>query len=197
MNTEMPVVMEETVTYVHHVSWSAIFAGALVGLGLGFLLKLYSVAIGLTFYSASTQGAPIIAIGGLLSMLIGIIISMMLTGFVTGYMGRSHCSYTGGVIYGFITWSLVLFLSALMMGPAHQYVKSYTSSFSQNSVANDDSPSISSTHNVPLASVPVKGLVWSGWVIFLVFFGSAISCCIGAVLGMNCKHKAAVRLNIE
>ncbi|MBA2650910.1 MAG: hypothetical protein H0U73_01370, partial [Tatlockia sp.] len=38
------------------ISWSAIFSGALIGLGLGFLLQLFGIAIGLSAYHSTSAG---------------------------------------------------------------------------------------------------------------------------------------------
>ena len=43
-----------------HICWSAIFAGAFVGVGLGFLLHLFGSAIGLSAYSSNSTGAQAI-----------------------------------------------------------------------------------------------------------------------------------------
>ena len=74
-------------THLHSsICWSAIIAGAFVGVGLGFLLHLFGIAISLSAYSSSTNGAAeTLAIGGFIGIVIGVIVSMGAAGFVAGY----------------------------------------------------------------------------------------------------------------
>lgn len=189
----------------YKICWSAIFAGAFVGLGLGFLLHLYGTAISLSAYSSSASGASVIAIGGFLGLLVGIIASMLTAGFVAGYLGRCHYYHTsGGIIYGFITWSLCLVMSVLLAGALMQYISTYTHGV-KNSIENTPKVQLTNKHsandnNVPIPThqnttdetatkVTPSELAWSGWILFILFFIGALSSCIGASLGMNCKRE--------
>lgn len=185
-----------------HFSWAAIFVGALVGVGLGFLLNLFGMAIGLSAYSATPDGATAIAIGGVLGILIGVIASMGAAGFVAGYIARFyHCYCHGGVIYGFVTWSLALMLSALLLIPISHYVSFYEDNLNPSAITtevvsakNDGTVSKVSTEveknklaATAAEQVTPKNLAWSGWIVFLLFFIGALSSCIGACCGMCCK----------
>jgi len=165
-----------TITNIH---WTAIIAGAFVGVGLTFLLNIFSMAIGLSAYTSSPNTAPAVAIGGVLGLLIGVIVSMGAAGFVAGYLGRfHHCYCHGGVIYGFITWSLVLMLSALLIMPLTHYVSFYVS--------------VTSQQNAPtqkMINANPKHLAWNGWILFILFFLGAISSCISACYGMRGKKE--------
>ncbi|QMT59792.1 hypothetical protein [Legionella sp. PC997] len=185
-------------TTVTHINWTGIIAGAFVGVGLGFLLNLFGMAIGLSAYSSSPNGAAVIAIGGVIGLLIGVIAAMGAAGFVAGYVGRFyHCYCHGGVLYGFITWSLALILSILLIGPTANYISSYENALSPsfapvevtNSVVGDKVVAGEKNNNNPGVSVQAKHLAWSGWVLFILFFVGAFSCCIGACLGMRCKKE--------
>ena len=184
-----------TITNLH---WTAIFAGAIVGLGLGFLINIFSMAIGLSAYASSPNGATVIAIGGVLGLLIGVIASMGTAGFVAGYLGRFyHCYCHGGVIYGFITWSLALMLSALLILPMTHYVSFYEENLDPNLAptqisAADVNVSVTSQQNSPsqkMMNANPKQLVWNGWILFIIFFLGAFSSCIGACYGMRCKRE--------
>ncbi|KTC78767.1 hypothetical protein [Legionella cincinnatiensis] len=182
-----------TATKLH---WSAIFAGAFVGLGLSFLLNIFSMAIGLSAYSSTSSGATVIAIGGVLGLLIGVIVSMGVAGFVAGYLARFyHCYCHGGVIYGFITWSLALTLSALLTLPMIHYVSFHQENLdpalapTQISTLTDNS-TIATQSNVPkMMKNNPEHLAWNGWILFILFFLSAISSCISACYGMKCKKE--------
>lgn len=200
-----PVILQNRECKVHHghcMCWSAIFSGALVGVGLAFLLHMYGVAIGLSAYSSSPDGASTIAIGGVLGMLIGVIAAMATAGFVAGYLGHHHYHHThGGVIYGFITWSLVLILSVLIAGPLMQYADNYNDALSkpvsvQSQNAGDEkagettitAPKVKVETATSVKEITPKELAWSGWIVFGLFFIGALSSCVGACCGMGCKR---------
>jgi hypothetical protein len=175
------------------ICWSALLIGAFTGVGLGFLLNLFAMAIGLSAYSSSPSGANAVAIGGVIGLLIGVIASMGVAGFVAGYLGRFyHCYCHGGVIYGFATWSLALMLSALLFIPMANYMAFYEENLSPavasaeatHTVAN--TPTTTSTPTTAV-SVQTKHLAWSGWILFIIFFIGAFSCCVGACYGMRCS----------
>ncbi|WP_115712229.1 hypothetical protein [Legionella sainthelensi] len=184
-----------TITDIH---WTPIFAGAFVGVGLGFLLDIFSMAIGLSAYTSSPKGTTVIAIGGILGLLIGSIVSMGVAGFVTGYLARFyHCYCHGGVIYGFITWSLGLMLGALLIIPMMHYVSFHQENLdpaltpTQISTA-DVNVSVSSQQNSSeqkILHANPQHLAWSGWILFILFFLSAFSSCIGACYGMRCDKE--------
>ena len=185
-------------TTITHLHWAAIFAGVFVGVGLGFLLNIFSIAIGLSAYASGPNGATVIAIGGVLGLLIGVIASMGTAGFVAGYLGRFyHCYCHSGVIYGFITWSLALMLSALLILPMTHYVSFYKENLDPNLAptqitAADVNVSVTSQQNSPpqkMMNANPKQLVWNSWILFIIFFLGAFSSCIGACYGMRCKKE--------
>src|ERR1700722_7871136 len=91
------------------LSWKPIFAGALTAIGLSFLLNLFSVAIGLTAYTTSSEGVETMAFGGLLGTAIGVIAAMFAAGWVSGYLGQRYCVQRHvGCMYGFLTWCVAL-----------------------------------------------------------------------------------------
>jgi len=200
MNTKMEIRGH----HLYRVSWSAIFAGAFVGLGLGFLLHLYGLAISLSAFSASTHTASTITMGGLLGMVVGVIIAMGTAGFVAGYLGRYHYyQVQGGVIYGFICWSVTLLMSALIAAPLMSYISSYDNSLTSPIVittpkikintltTNPTQPTRakSEKNTTPVAEVSPTDMAWGGWILFGLFFLGALSSCIGACIGMDCKRE--------
>ncbi|HVY53836.1 MAG TPA: hypothetical protein VHA13_04890, partial [Gammaproteobacteria bacterium] len=50
------------------LSWTAVIAGALVGIGLSFLLNIFSISIGLTLIKTSAEGAVSLALGGFIGL---------------------------------------------------------------------------------------------------------------------------------
>lgn len=181
-----------------HLSWSAIIAGAVIGVGLGFLLHLFAIAIGLSAYSSSSTGAQAVAIGGVLGILIGVVASMGAAGYVAGYLGRfKHCYCHGGIIYGIVTWSLSLLLSALLIIPLTHYTSIYKYSLANTMITkattNPDAatPTPGEQQEVTTAgnadATTPSDLAWGGWLMFLIFFIGALSSCLGACWGLMCR----------
>lgn len=206
MNNQSHLSSAESLNSMPRLSWSAIFAGAFTGVGLNFLLQLYGIAIGLSAYSSSSFGATKIAIGGLLGLLVGVIAAMVAAGFVAGYLGKFyHCYCHGGIIYGFLTWSMGLVLSAVLIFPFTHYASAYTRALSPSveitnalphpiEIKPDTStPSMKETGGTkPSIKVTPSALTGSSWVIFLLFFIGALSSCAGACWGMSCKKSCPI-----
>ncbi|WP_419420592.1 hypothetical protein ACNVED_04625 [Legionella sp. D16C41] len=202
--------MDDTVAgnrypYGKRISWSAVFVGALVGVGLGFLLNLFGIAIGLTAFTVnSNTGATAVAVGGLIGMLIGIIASMVAAGYTAGYLGRHYAPKRNtGIIYGFTTWTLSLLLSAIVTAHIGNYVSNYTNTMAHtggstvgaknntmataaNSLTATSTQAGNGGQNAVAASP--ESLAVSAFIVFALFFIGAIACCFGAVWGMNCKR---------
>jgi hypothetical protein len=98
-------------------SWSAVFAGALVGTGLAFLFNLLSLGIGLTSTTQTVRGVETLAIVGLIWLFIGSYIIFFIAGWVTGKIIRKFTmSPRSGALHGFVTWVLALLISVFLMG---------------------------------------------------------------------------------
>jgi len=133
------------------ISWSAIFVGALVAVGLSFLLDLFGVAIGLSAFTMSKDGAVVLSGGGLLGVIIGIVASMVVAGYAAGYLGRFYCPQRNlGIVYGFTTWTVALLFSAVVAAQISSYVTSYSKAISHSvlvtSQNNTQSTSATVTH---------------------------------------------------
>ncbi|WED42996.1 hypothetical protein [Legionella cardiaca] len=186
------------------ISWTAIFVGALIGLGLGFLLNLFGIAIGLSLFTLNQDGSVVLAVGGLLGLLIGIISSMVVAGYAAGYLGRLYCPKRNlGIVYGFTTWVVALLLAAVMAGQVGHYVEAYTENLThtmapavtqQDTNTNSDEANnaavIKTTDkNETETNVPAATLAWVAFTVFILFFVGAVSTCAGACWGMNCKRE--------
>lgn len=125
------------------ISWTAIFTGAIVGIGLSFLLGLLGAAIGLSIVNMTTNRVGLLALSGSIGVLISIIISMLIAGFTAGYLGRLYCPHRNlGTLYGFTTWTIVLMLSAVLTTHMSAYVATYTN------------PAQTQVMNAPVSSQP-------------------------------------------
>lgn len=184
------------------ISWSAIFVGALVGLGLTFLFNLFSLGIGLTVFTTSSSGAATFAVGGFIGMLITVIISMFVAGGIAGLLARSVCNHAWmGVLYGFTTWCVALFVTMWMSFHITQLVSSYYHSLAHPEIAiikmtNGEAYSkeasqpikdVSST-SVSTSEEKVRPIIGGAFfIMFLFFFIGALSSCIGGYVGVKCE----------
>lgn len=180
------------------LSWSAITTGALVGIGLSFLLNLFSVAIGLSIVTTTQEGLISLAVGGFIGLIIGAIVSMFVAGFTAGYLGRPYCVKRNlGVLYGFTTWCLALILMVLLTSYMGRYIKSYSDFISGPRTTifttHKEAPVVilSSTTQNTTATVEPKtteqSLGYSPFLIFTLFFISALASCFGGHYGMSCR----------
>jgi hypothetical protein len=170
------------------MSWTAIFIGGLVGVGLGFLLNLFSVAIGLSAFSTSPEGVSAFAMGGFVGFAIGVIVTMFTSGMVAGALGRHRCPECNmGTLYGFSAWVVALILAILLAAPAAKLVSSNTLMLNSHSVvvhsANDAVAAVAPT---PEAA---KDLSKTAFALFALFFLGAVSASLGGHYAMTCCGK--------
>jgi hypothetical protein len=183
------------------ISWSAILVGALVGLGLSFLLNLFGLAIGLSATTAGEDGAMALAIGGVIGVIIAIIASMVAAGYAAGYLGRLYCPGRNlGILYGFTTWSVALLLAAAVAAQVNNYATTYSQAVmgttlitaqSSEGKVNRDARSSSNEKKSTLTKIVVTPncLIAGAFILFILFFIGAVSACVGACWGMNSKRE--------
>lgn len=170
------------------ISWSAVFVGAIVGLGLSLLLNLLGIAIGLSTFTFSKEGATLLAIGGIIGIIIGIIIAMLAAGYAAGYLGRIYCANSQlAIIYGFLTWCIALILSAILIGHVGNYAATYNNPTTNPiSISLQNAQSQQNT-NISIAEVKhvIHGFAWSAFTIFAFFLIGAVAACLGAYWAMS------------
>lgn len=119
---------------IHCLSWSAVIVGAFVAIGLGFLFNLFSLSAGLTAYLHVAEGKTVIA-GGFILMVVGVMISMFIAGWSTGFLGAENCSNRCfGILYGFVTWCVALAISIFLTANVGQFIAIQRGSLIQNDV---------------------------------------------------------------
>ncbi len=193
------------------ISGSAIIIGALVGVGLGFLLNLFIVAIGLSAFTTDKDGMIILAVGGLLGMMIGTIACMFTAGYAAGYLGRPYClKHNLGIMYGFAAWALALILTVLLTGSMSRYVAAYSTFITNPAtmmimkrdmmMAETERTTVTkmtavtsskTTAVVPMDKEKMTNRFGMGiCTLFLLFFIGALSSCLGGYYGMcrDCKE---------
>ncbi len=183
--------------HVRRLSWTAVIVGGLVGVGLTFLLGLFSTAIGLSAFSTGSDGAVTIAVGGFIGVIIGILVSMFVSGFVAGYLGRPYTMGRNlGVLYGFTAWCLALLFTVALAAPLGRYVSAYTYFVSTpNAMAFEIRPPVVVENVVPEKVTPAvvaadqkaaTTLAVGAFIIFILFFLGALASCFGGSCAMSC-----------
>jgi len=167
------------------ISWRPIIAGALVAIGLSFLLHLFSVAIGLTAYTADIQWVENLAFGCLIATAFGGIVVMFASGWIAGHLGKSYCTKRHlGALYGFLTWVVSLIALMFIVDNILHYVIVYSHSISN----------ITGMPTTPAAMQNDKtanSVVLSSYIVFVLFFLGAFAASFGGHLGMRyvCKDE--------
>jgi hypothetical protein len=162
-----------------------IFAGALVAIGLGFLLNLFSAAIGVTAFTTSSDGAENLILGGLIATGLAIVVSMFASGWLCGFLSQRYCYKRHlGALYGFLTWCVALIISVLLAGYIHEYLSYYTHFLSGTTeVMNATHVAPGSTMAKVANTSEAKKLVVSAYIMFSLFFLSAFACSLGGHCG--------------
>jgi hypothetical protein len=189
------------------VEWKPVIAGALVAIGLAFLLNIFSVAIGLTAFSTSSDGVETLVFGGLLGTAIGIVASMFAAGWIAGYLGQRNCNRRHlGALYGFLAWVLALIITIFLASHVQQYLSFYGHSLSGTTdvivvnaapaaapvAAKAVATKAAGKMAVAATETPAKALAISAYIIFTLFFLSAFAASLGGHCGMRscCKEKS-------
>lgn len=194
MNQTVPVEQHCHTHPFKRICWTAIFVGALVGLGLGFLLHLFGIAIGLSAVTMNKEGGAALAMGGALGILISVIVAMFLSGYAAGYLGRPLCPKRNlGILYGFTTWSVSLLLAAALMSHMSQYASNYSQNFlgttANQKMGKNTEVIVAENKGATEALVitTASQLSSAACILFGLFFIGAISSCVGACCAMKCK----------
>lgn len=184
------------------ISWSAIFVGAFIAVGLSFLLNLFGIALGLSAFAVGKDGSIVLAVGGLLGIIIGVIASMITAGYAAGYLGRLYCPQRNlGIIYGFTTWTVALLLSAVVAAHVGAYISSYSKTISNsvfvvhenktNATQRVAEETAAARTNEPKNQVTTyaKSASCLAFSVFVLFFIGAFASCLGSCWGMSCKRE--------
>lgn len=195
------------------ISWTAIIVGALVGVGLSFLLNLFAIAMGLSAVTVGKTGSMVLTLGGILGLVLGNVIAMIAAGYAAGYLGRMHCPRNLGILYGFTTWCVALLLSSFVLSDISHYTSNYSQTVVGKNVVHqptdengaagktqhtvvkgraNEVPSSSQNANEDELLATTWDLAYGAFVIFALFLISAVSACIGAGWAMRKRKEEIV-----
>lgn len=110
---------ERTFAHAHsRMSWGAVLAGTAVAVAASLLLGLLGVAIGasaLPVTREAAEGATAVGVGTGIWMVINMLLSMGLGGYVAGRLAGTF-SHLDSELHGLTVWALTALLSALALG---------------------------------------------------------------------------------
>lgn len=183
-----------------NISWGAIISGTLIAIGLSFLLNLFSSATGLAVFNNSPEGITTLAVSGFIGLLIGSIIIMFFSGWVTGYLAKNSSSHScTGALYGLIAWCLALALTAILtvsMGnmltenlrtiTTNKIINSIDTMNNNSSIiTNQDNDADQQTNQANRAENSANILGEMSLIVFALFFSGAIAMTLGGYYGMR------------
>lgn len=105
------------VTTTHRtVSWAAIFAGAVAGLGTHLLLTMLGIAIGAGMVDPVTDENPIgaFSLGSAIAWSVSALIALWTGGWVAGRFMR-YPSRSSGRLHGFLVWALATVTTVVLL----------------------------------------------------------------------------------
>ncbi|HVT62521.1 MAG TPA: hypothetical protein VHD33_03425 [Legionellaceae bacterium] len=187
----------------HSVSWSAVFAGAVAGVGINFLLNLFALAFGIASFAHDANGHTIFSAMGFLWFCIAAIIAMFITGWLAGRLTpRVMPTPHWGIVYGFLAWSLLLILTIILITNMIQYM-AFHSNFTSNLVEirlTSQAPMLTMTKAHQSLQSPLKFniethkkiIILNGVLTFVLFMLGAITSGIGGYLGHQKSQKPRI-----
>lgn len=179
---------------IPYISWSALYAGAITGVGLNFLMNLLVLGLGIATFSVHTSGQTNFSGLGFSCFIISALIAMFCTGWVAGKLTPPllECR-RWGLLYGFLSWSLLLIFTIILITNFIQYA-AFHSNFTANLIEirlKSNSPMLTSTTAHSLRSSPLsfnietnsKIITLNALLTFFLFFIGALASSIGGFIG--------------
>lgn len=183
-------------------SWSAVIVGALVAVGLSFLLNLFSIALSLSAFDVTPEGDTAFAVGGFLGLVIGAIVAMFVAGWVAGYLARPYCVKRNlGELYGFAAWCVSLIITIFLTAHVVEFVSNTSSvvrpatniTMTSNEralmVTQETRANSTATRATANTEKTTNALGMVAFVTFFLFFIGALSSSFGGRCGMSCRRK--------
>ena len=172
-------------------SWTAIFVGALIGLGLTFLLNLLSLAIGMSIFTEQTNQTISFSFIGIVGFFLVAVISMFTTGWIAGKLTiLSSIRKHWGFLYGFSAWCVSFIMTVILLMNTLQFTQFHSNFTSKNLTA------IKISNQLPMltqsegsnAETNKKVIALNAYVTFIFFLVGAISSALGGYVGFKEIH---------
>lgn len=177
------------------ISWSAIFAGAIAGVGANFLFNLLALSLGIDSFSIDSPGETRFSYSGIAGFILFAVLAMFFTGFIAGILTPKFKNKIWGLLYGFLSWCVLLIFTIILITNFIQYTAFHTN-FSSNLVAvkiQNNSPMLTETKAHALKNTPLsfniethkKIITLNAYFTFFLFFVGALSSMFGGLTGYS------------
>ena len=182
------------------LSWSAIIFGSLVAISLSALFNLFSLSIGLSAFPVTPEGKEQFAAWGFAGLVLIAIVTMFVSGWVTGYLARSYCfKRKMGELYGFGAWALAFVVTVMLASQVGTFLnqkgymidRNFTSFQLSHQLANEVNQAASSASQettTPEAKEAATTLGIASFATFFILFIGALSASFGGRLGICYKR---------
>lgn len=187
---------------IPYISWSALYGGAVAGVGLNFLMNLLALGLGVTSFSVSENGDTLFSGWGFSFFIISALCAMFITGWIAGtFTPRVLEKRTWGLLYGFLSWSLLLIFTIILITNFIQYTafhSNFTSSLVEIKLKHS-LPMLTETaaHKIPNSPLSFniethkKVITLNALLTFLLFFVGATASALGGFIGYGKTPKLA------
>lgn len=184
-----------------YISWSALYAGAISGVGLNFLMNLLALGLGLACFSVSAEGETRFSGWGFAAFIVTALITMFITGWIAGKLTPRVLQHRAwGLLYGFLSWSLLLIFTIILITNFIQYTAFHTN-FTSNLIEiklRNSAPMLTGTtsHAIPDAPLGInietqkKVITLNALLTFLLFFIGAVASALGGLKGYGREPQA-------
>ena len=170
-----------------HFSWSAVFVGALVALGLGFLTYLLAMSAAFYFHKSDQQTLFIMTTIGIGLLAILTYLSTIISGWVAGGLVRANGVVPQtrlGILHGFVAWSLAIALGLGVLAhthrmPMHSFLMTSAISYSIEDRTNNPRTSVTT----PM--LDTRTLSQITFTMFCLALLGVISSCLGGACGIK------------
>jgi hypothetical protein len=139
---EGPVKVEDVAGVRSRISWSAVLAGAVIAVAVNMVFTMFFTAIGLSLTEADVR-ANAIGIGALIAVLLGMLASLFLGGWVTAQLTAGETEREA-ILYGLLTWAAAIGILVMLVGMS---VKAGSFALVGGAVAVQQSPEVQNAQN--------------------------------------------------
>jgi hypothetical protein len=201
---------EEHHTHTHPgsmacLSWTAIIFGSLVAISLSFLFNIFSLSIGLTAFPVTPEGKTQFAAWGYAWLIIISIVTMFVSGWVSGYLARPYCyKRCMGELHGFGAWALALVATMFLASQVGLFMNQKTYMIDRNlsplQITNQITNNVNQATKLskqPTAAETEKAATALGiasFATFFILFIGALSASFGGRVGIKYKKSGCSEL---
>lgn len=101
----------------HRISWSAIFGGVIIGLGISVLLNILGLALGFNMFKVDSDLLANLGTGSIIWLITSTIIATFAGGWIAGRLADIRLTIEG-MLHGLATWALITLTTFMLITTA-------------------------------------------------------------------------------